>query len=132
MAAGFKLPGQDWIDYTPLQTHFYDQNFQQFVAGSTPEEVAVIGIPPPGRTVWTEASVEAFAAAYPALDVGPWRRAAHGAQGEPATDGLKVGRAASTWVRLRIGSPDGRRIDAHGISRCHALPVRAAVAGAPG
>ena len=36
---------------------------------------ALFGVPRPGHPYWDEATVDAMAAKYPGLDVGPWRDA---------------------------------------------------------
>ena len=69
----FKLAGQDWIGYDPMNKIVDHWRFPTFVANSTPRELEVIGIPAPGHAFWTLSGVEALSLKYPGLDVEPWR-----------------------------------------------------------
>jgi hypothetical protein len=75
LGLSFKLQGQDWVGYNALPPKAPDLFFKQFVAASTPDELAVLGIPRPGHPIWNDALVDAFAARYPGLDVTAWRDA---------------------------------------------------------
>lgn len=73
--ASFKLPGQDWIGYHTAQSEATAPAWVEFVEGSTPRELALLGFPPPGHPIWDEALVAATAVRYPDLDLTPWRAA---------------------------------------------------------
>jgi hypothetical protein len=75
LATAFKLAGAEWIGYSPIARRAPDHWFRQLVAGSTPDQLTVLGIPPPGHPYWTADGVAEFAAMYPGLDTGPWRDA---------------------------------------------------------
>ena len=44
-----------------------------FAESCTPRELELFGFPPPGHPIWTAALLDATAARYPKLDLGPWR-----------------------------------------------------------
>lgn len=71
----FKLAHQEWIGFDAMHSIVDHWRFPDFVAGSTPRELEVVGFPRPGHAFWTEAGVDALALRYPGLDVEPWRRA---------------------------------------------------------
>ena len=71
----FKVPGQDWIGYAAWQSRAVSPDWTSFVEGSTPEELALFGFPPPGHPVWTPARLQATAQLYPELDLTPWSAA---------------------------------------------------------
>ncbi len=73
--ASFKVPGQDWVGYTAWQSRAVSPEWTSFAEGSTPEELALFGFPPPGHAVWTPERVEATARLYPKLDLTPWSSA---------------------------------------------------------
>lgn len=73
------------VAYRPATAHWFGYDafprlgnngiFQSFVAGKTPEDLALFGVPRPGHTFWNEETVDGMASKYPGLDVTPWRRA---------------------------------------------------------
>jgi hypothetical protein len=75
MVISFKLAGQEWFGYDAFPRYGSDPRFAKFVAGKSPEELALFGIPRPGHPYWNEASIEAMARRHPRLDMTPWRDA---------------------------------------------------------
>jgi hypothetical protein len=71
----YKLAGQDWIGYENAQPRSTVGRFTRFAEGCTPRQLALFGVPEPGHPYWTPAVLDAMAARYPGLDLGPWRRA---------------------------------------------------------
>lgn len=75
LTTSFKPTGLDWVGYTPIAREGTNVFMQRLIAGSTPDELSVLGIPEPGHPVWTEGLVTGFKRMYPGLDVRPWRDA---------------------------------------------------------
>ena len=73
LVVAFKPAGLDWIGYDPHPPLSINADFIEFVAGSTPRDLALFGVPPPNHSYWTAATIEAMAAQYPGLDLDPWR-----------------------------------------------------------
>jgi hypothetical protein len=71
----YKVAGTDWIGYHTAQSNATHPAWVQFVEGSTPRELELLGFPPPGHPVWTAELVDATSEKYPKLDVEPWRHA---------------------------------------------------------
>jgi hypothetical protein len=63
----------DWIGYHVWQSRCTSPDWDAFVSGSTPRQLELFGFPPPGHSVWDDALLDATAARYPSLDLGPWR-----------------------------------------------------------
>ena len=79
MLVGAFRPAQaDWFGYDTFPRLGGDPTFAAFVAGKSPDDLALFGIPRPGHTFWNEATVDAMAAKYPGLDLSPWRAALDG------------------------------------------------------
>ena len=69
-------PGQaEWIGFDAHPPLVNSPDFRTFVEASTPEELALLGIPRPGHRYWTADLVDGMAEIYPALDLEPWRAA---------------------------------------------------------
>lgn len=75
LVVAFRPARADWWGYDAFPRLGSDGRFSAFVAGKSPEQLALFGIPRPGHEFWTEQTVEAMAAKYPGLDVAPWRAA---------------------------------------------------------
>ena len=75
LVTAFRPASADWFGYDAFPRLGGDGRFRAFVAGKSPEELALFGIPRPGHPFWVEATVDAMAAKYPGLDVAPWREA---------------------------------------------------------
>ncbi len=71
----YKVAGTDWIGYHTAQSNATHPAWVQFVEGSTPRELELLGFPAPGHPVWTDELIDATSEKYPKLDVEPWRRA---------------------------------------------------------
>ena len=69
-------PGQaDWIGFDAHPPLVNSPDFQAFVEASTPDELALLGIPRPGHRYWTPDLIDGMADIYPGLDLEPWRGA---------------------------------------------------------
>ncbi len=75
LVTAFRPAPADWFGYDAFPRLGMDATWHAFVAGKSPEELALFGIPRPGHPFWTEATVDAMATKYPGLDITPWRRA---------------------------------------------------------
>ena len=75
LAVAFKNASVEWIGYDTQQSRSTGIEWTVFVESSTPRELALFGWPPPGHPVWDERLVERTQERYPALDLGPWRKA---------------------------------------------------------
>ena len=75
LAVAFKNASVEWIGYDTQQSRSTGIEWTVFVESSTPRELALFGWPPPGHPVWDEQLVERTQERYPALDLGPWRKA---------------------------------------------------------
>jgi hypothetical protein len=75
LAVSYRPTEAEWIGYDATGPRAGLPEFRHFVAGSTPSELALFGIPLPGHPVWTDSLLDAFGAMYPGLDLGPWRQA---------------------------------------------------------
>jgi len=73
LVVAFRPAQADWWGYDAFPRLGSDGRFRAFVAGKTPDELALFGIPRPGHEFWTEQTVAAMAAKYPGLDITPWR-----------------------------------------------------------
>jgi hypothetical protein len=71
--ASYKIAGQDWVGYHTAQSRSTSPDWVTFVEGSTPEELALFGFPPPGHPIWSEALIDATQRLYRGLDTTPWR-----------------------------------------------------------
>lgn len=75
LVAAYRPASVDWIGFDAHQPLVSLDAWIEFVAGSSPEELALFGIPRPGHDFYTAEVVDAFARHYPGLDVEPWRQA---------------------------------------------------------
>jgi len=73
LVVAFRPAQADWFGYDAFPRLGRDAIFSKFVAGKTPEDLALFGIPRPGHAYWNEATVDAMTAMYPGLDTTPWR-----------------------------------------------------------
>lgn len=74
MNASYKPAFVDWVGYHTQQSRSTSPDWVRFVEGSTPDELALFGFPPPGHAVWSAELLDATARLYPKLDLSPWRR----------------------------------------------------------
>jgi hypothetical protein len=75
LVAAFRPARADWFGYDAFPRLGSDGRFHSFVAGKSPEDLALFGIPRPGHDYWNAETVDAMEAKYPGLDVTPWRTA---------------------------------------------------------
>jgi hypothetical protein len=75
LVVAFRPAQADWFGYDAFARLGSDGTFASFVAGKSPEDLALFGIPRPGHAYWNEATVDAMAEKYPGLDVSAWRAA---------------------------------------------------------
>jgi len=75
LGSSFRIAAQDWIGFYVAQSNRSDPPFTEFVEGSTPRELELLGFPPPGHEVWTAELLDETALLYPRLDLTPWRAA---------------------------------------------------------
>lgn len=73
LVVAFKPAGLDWVSFDAHGPLVNSPDFVEFVNGSTPEELALFGVPSPGHPFWTDDTVEGMAGIYPGLDLEPWR-----------------------------------------------------------
>jgi len=73
LVVSFKMPGAEWYGYDAFPRLGSDRYWHKFVAGKTPDELALFGVPRPGHAYWNPATAEALGQKYPGLDVTPWR-----------------------------------------------------------
>ena len=78
MVISFKLGGAEWFGYDAFPRLGSDGRFAKFVAGKTPDELALFGIPRPGHPYWNAATIDAMARRHRGLDMSPWREALPG------------------------------------------------------
>jgi hypothetical protein len=75
LGSSFRIAAQDWIGFYVAQSNRSDPPFAEFVEGSTPRELELLGFPPPGHEIWTDELLDETALLYPRLDLSPWRAA---------------------------------------------------------
>lgn len=73
LVIAYKPAGADWIGFDAHPPLVNSPDLGVFVEASSPEELALLGIPRPGHPYWTPSTVEAMAEIYPGLDLSPWR-----------------------------------------------------------
>lgn len=73
LVTAFRPAQADWFGYDAFPRLGGDSRFRSFVAGKSPEDLALFGVPRPGHAFWTEETVDAMQSMYPGLDVAPWR-----------------------------------------------------------
>ncbi len=73
LVVAFKPAGLDWVSFDSHGPLVNTPDFVQFVNESTPDELALFGVPMPGHRYWTDETVEGMAIIYPGLDLEPWR-----------------------------------------------------------
>jgi hypothetical protein len=74
LALGFSIAGLAWLGFQAFQRAGLRAEWRSFVEQSTPQELALFGIPPPGHAYWTSKSLSEFGLRYPRLDTSPWAR----------------------------------------------------------
>jgi len=72
LVVAYRPAAADWIGFDAHPPLVDNPDFKAFVDVSTPDELALFGIPRPGHHFWTPDAVEAMAEIYPGLDLAPW------------------------------------------------------------
>lgn len=75
MVAAYRPAAVTWIGFDAHQPLVSLPDWISFVEGSSPDELALFGIPLPGHEFYTGEVIDALAVHYPGLDVAPWRQA---------------------------------------------------------
>ena len=75
MVISFKHAGAEWFGYDAFPRFGSDGRFSKFLAGKTPDDLALFGIPRPGNPYWNAATIEAMERRHQGLDMSPWRDA---------------------------------------------------------
>ncbi len=72
MTVGYKARGNDQIGFHVWQSSA-ERNWSPLLAAGTPEQLAVLGIPPPGDPFWTPRTLTLTQARWPQWNLQPWR-----------------------------------------------------------
>ncbi|HUR78607.1 MAG TPA: phytanoyl-CoA dioxygenase family protein [Acidimicrobiales bacterium] len=75
MVEAFRPASADWFGYDAFARHGNSSIFAEFVAGKSPDDLALFGIPRPGHAFWNAQTTDAMAKKYPGLELSPWRAA---------------------------------------------------------
>jgi hypothetical protein len=75
LAVSFRPAKVDWIGFDSFEPSVGRPDFKAFAERSTPDELALFGVPRPGHAFWTPETLDAMARIYPGLDLSPWRSA---------------------------------------------------------
>ena len=71
MTVGYKARGNDQIGFHVWQSSA-ERNWGPLLAAGTPEQLAVLGIPPPGDPFWTPRTLALTQARWPQWNLQPW------------------------------------------------------------
>ncbi|MEZ5377589.1 MAG: phytanoyl-CoA dioxygenase family protein [Acidimicrobiales bacterium] len=72
LVIGFRPAAAEWFSYDAFGRLGNNRVFADFVRGKSPDDLALFGVPRPGHSYWTEATVDAMGHKYPGLDMAPW------------------------------------------------------------
>jgi hypothetical protein len=72
LLASYRPAAAEWMQRYGWADRGYWPGWVPFVAGATPRQLELVGIPPPGHPFWTPATLAAMAERYPGLDLTPW------------------------------------------------------------
>lgn len=75
LVVGFRPAAVEWIGFDEHAPLVNSPDWIAFAEASTPDELALFGIPRPGHPFWTDEVLEATSRQYPGLDLSPWRSA---------------------------------------------------------
>jgi hypothetical protein len=64
----------EWMQRYGWADRGYWPGWRPFVEAASPDQLALVGFPPPGHPFWTPATLHAVATRYPGLDLEPWRQ----------------------------------------------------------
>ncbi len=72
MNLSYKIASADWLGLQCFVRSGLSDKWRKFVSGSTPDELALFGFPPPGDDAYDEDVLTGMALRYPGLDLRPW------------------------------------------------------------
>ena len=75
LVVGFRPAAVEWIGFDEHAPLVNSPDWITFAEASTPDELALFGIPRPGHDFYTSDVIDAMARHYPGLDLGPWKSA---------------------------------------------------------
>jgi hypothetical protein len=62
----------EWGGFQAWPFKGFSMEWHNFVTGADPEQLAVLGFPPPGHPFWTADTLARVAGRYPGLDLSAW------------------------------------------------------------
>lgn len=68
----YRTEANHWTSRHAWGDRSFDPNWNRFVEGGTPEQLALFGFPRPGHPFWTPHTLTGMALRYPDLDLKPW------------------------------------------------------------
>jgi Phytanoyl-CoA dioxygenase (PhyH) len=71
----FRHRDAEWGGYQAWPFRGFSAELSKYVQQASPRQLALLGIPLPGHSYWTEDTVAGVQARYPGLDMAPWRAA---------------------------------------------------------
>ena len=74
----YKPADTDWLGFHTWPVAGEGAAWHRFVPHASVRQLTVLGFPEPGDPYWTPETLAGVGARYPALDLGPWARAAAG------------------------------------------------------
>lgn len=75
LVVGFRPAAVEWIGFDEHAPLVNSPDWIAFAEESTPDDLALFGIPRPGHPFWTPEVLEAMGRQYPGLDLTPWTSA---------------------------------------------------------
>ena len=75
MHVSYRPAEAEWGQYQAWAFKGFSMEWFNFVQGSGPAELALLGFPPPGHRYWTDDTIVRVNARYPGLDMTPWKEA---------------------------------------------------------
>ncbi len=71
----YRPAGVEWGGYQAWPFKGFSIEWHDFVRQAAPDQLAVLGFPPPGHPFWTADTLAGVGRRYPGLDLSPWRDA---------------------------------------------------------
>jgi hypothetical protein len=72
MVIAFRPATAPWVGFDEHAPLVGRPDWVRFAEDSTPNELALFGVPRPGHRYWTTELLEAMGVMYPGLDLSPW------------------------------------------------------------
>jgi ectoine hydroxylase-related dioxygenase (phytanoyl-CoA dioxygenase family) len=69
----YRPAAMEWGGYQAWPLKGFSPEWHNFVQQATPDQLSVLGFPPPGHPYWTDETLAGVAGRYPGLDLTPWR-----------------------------------------------------------